>query len=399
MEKCSGASGNQDGGDPSLFIEIPCTFQKWSDGLFFPADHALHEGIPHHKIGGRSILVKKKNFTSGFHTFHDPGSLGSAAAGILCRKAEGVFFVWKIVDKKRNIYIFDKTAIFRAEFLGRGIGNNIFTAITGNMVVNTQFQCVKQGRLAVVAAAYDQCDAAGNAHACDGSSVGQIHGNPQVFRRNKRNGIFHRAGRDAAFPGKDGSIVYKSSQGTLRKFLADIFLVFGELDGFFQTAGVKVPVKERFMHADREKIEEDFFQFGGVDGSAIGRETDKKPGSDAFFRNLAGSTRKNFLTTVTDGDKATFSGAFCTEGIMIYLLFKLSVQEISQCDTGQGILVIFSRKSGVTVGKFHADMRRRCKRISLYVVNRQNVTVKLVCTPQGLVCGITFAVDAVKKLF
>ena len=67
----------------------------------------------------------------------------------------------------------------------------------------------------------------------------------------------------------------QSSQGTLRKFLADIFLVFGELDGFFQTAGVKVPVKERFMHADREKIEEDFFQFGGVDGSAIGRETDK----------------------------------------------------------------------------------------------------------------------------
>ena len=300
VEKCSGTSCNQNGGDPCLFIEIPCTFQKWSDGLFFPADHTLHERIPYHKVGGRSILVKKKNFTSGFHTFHDPGSLGSAAAGILCRKAEGVFFVWKIVDKKRNIYIFDKTAIFRAEFLGRGIGNNIFTAITGNMVVNTQFQCVKQGRFAMVAAAYDQCDAAGNAHACDGSSVGQIHGNSQVFRRNKGNGIFHRAGRDAAFPGKDGPIVYKGSQGTLRKFPADIFLVFGKLDRFFQTVGIKVPVKERFMHADREKIEEDFFQFGGVDGSAIGRETNEKTGSDAFFRNLAGGTCKNLLTTVTD---------------------------------------------------------------------------------------------------
>ena len=54
------------------------------------------------------------------------------------------------------------------------------------------------------------------------------------------------------------------------------------------------------MHADREKIEEDFFQFGGVDGSAIGRETNEKTGSDAFFRNLAGGTCKNLLTTVTD---------------------------------------------------------------------------------------------------
>ena len=369
VEKCSGTSCNQNGGDPCLFIEIPCTFQKWSDGLFFPADHTLHERIPYHKVGGRSILVKKKHFTSGFHTFHDPGSLGSAAAGILCRKAEGVFFVWKIVDKKRNIYVFDKTAILRAELLGRGIGNDIFTAITGNMVVNTQFQCVKQGRLAVVAAAYDQCDAAGNAHACDGSSVGQIHGNPQVFRRNKGNGIFHRAGRDAAFPGKDGPIVYKGSQGTLRKFPADIFLVFGKLDRFFQTVGIKVPVKERFMHADREKIEEDFFQFGGVDGSAIGRETNEKTGSDAFFRNLAGGTCKNLLTTVTDGDQAAFSGSFCTEGIMIYLLFKLAVQKIPQRDAGQGILIIFFRKFGVPVGKFHADMRRRGKRISLYVVN------------------------------
>ena len=54
---------------------------------------------------------------------------------------------------------------------------------------------------------------------------------------------------------------------------------------------------------------------------------------------------------------------------MIYLLFKLAVQKIPQRDAGQGILIIFFRKFGVPVGKFHADMRRRGKRISLYVVN------------------------------
>ena len=101
-------------------------------------------------------------------------------------------------------------------------------------------------------------------------------------------------------PGKDGPIVYKGSQGTLRKFPADIFLVFGKLDRFFQTVGIKVPVKERFMHADRGENRRGFFQFGGVDGSAIGRETNEKTGSDAFFRNLAGGTCKNLLTTVTD---------------------------------------------------------------------------------------------------
>ena len=51
---------------------------------------------------------------------------------------------------------------------------------------------------------------------------------------------------------------------------------------------------------------------------------------------------------------------------MIYLLFKLAVQKIPQRDAGQGILIIFFRKFGVPVGKFHADMRRRGKRISLY---------------------------------
>ena len=84
---------------------------------------------------------------------------------------------------------------------------------------------------------------------------------------------------------------------------------------------------------------------------------------------------------------------------MIYLLFKLAVQKIPQRDAGQGILIIFCRKSGVSVGKLHTDVRGRGKRIPLHVVNGQNITVKLVCTPQGLVCGIAFAVDAVKKLF
>ena len=50
MEKSSGASGNQDSGDLCLFIEIPRTFQKWSDGLLFPADCLLYTSIKKLKV-------------------------------------------------------------------------------------------------------------------------------------------------------------------------------------------------------------------------------------------------------------------------------------------------------------------------------------------------------------
>lgn len=52
VEKGSGTSGNQNSGDPGFLVQIPGTFQKRCDGLFFTEDHSLHKSIPNHKIGG-----------------------------------------------------------------------------------------------------------------------------------------------------------------------------------------------------------------------------------------------------------------------------------------------------------------------------------------------------------
>ena len=42
----------------------------------------------------------------------------------------------------------------------------------------------------MVAATYDQGDAAGNAHACDGSSVGQLHGTLRLSGETKGTEFF-----------------------------------------------------------------------------------------------------------------------------------------------------------------------------------------------------------------
>ena len=71
VEKCTGASGYQNCGNPGFFIEISGTFQKRSDRFFFTGDDFLHEGVPHHKIGRGGIFIQQKNFASGFDSFHN----------------------------------------------------------------------------------------------------------------------------------------------------------------------------------------------------------------------------------------------------------------------------------------------------------------------------------------
>ena len=97
------------------------------------------------------------------------------------------------------------------------------------------------------------------------------------------------------------------------QFLADVFLVFGKFDSLFQPAGIQIPVKKCFVDTYREKIKEDFFKLGRVDGAAISRESDEETGCDAFFGHFAGCACKNFLTAVADRDQTAFSGAFCPE--------------------------------------------------------------------------------------
>lgn len=100
---------------------------------------------------------------------------------------------------------------------------------------------------------------------------------------------------------------------------------------------------------------------------------------------------------MTDRNQTAFSGAFCPEGVAADLLLKLAVKKIAKCDAGKGIFVILRRKSGIPVSKFHTDMRRRSKGISLHMVNGQNISVKLVSTTKRFVCRIAFSVNRMKQ--
>ena len=69
-------------------------------------------------------------------------------------------------------------------------------------------------------------------------------------------------------------------------------------------------VEKGLLYTDRKKIKENLFQFSGVDRSSVCRKSDKETGDDFFFCDLTGGTFENFLSAVTDGDQATFAGAF-----------------------------------------------------------------------------------------
>ena len=132
---------------------------------------------------------------------------------------------------------------------------------------------------------------------------------------------------------------------------------------------IDISVKESFLHADREKVEEDFFQRCGVDRSSVGRKTDEETGSDPFFCDLAGGPLQDFLPTVAHRDQTALAGAFGTEGVVADLFFKLSGKVVRQSDMGNMIPVILTRKSRSFVRNPYTDMRRRSKRIPLYVVD------------------------------
>ena len=341
MKERAGASGHQDGGDICFFIQITGPFQKRGDRFLFPGDHFLHERIPDHEIGGGSVFIQKEDTASGLDPFHDPGSLGSAAAGILCRKTAGVFFVGKIVDKKRNIHVFDKTPVLGTEFQSGVVRDHILSSVPGNVVVNSQFQGVQEGGFAVVSAAHNEGDTAGDPHAGDFASMRKIQSDPERFRRPERHGILHGKRRDSAFSGKNRSVGHERRKGKLFQAAADIPLVFRKKNGLLQRGGAEISVIKRFFHTDGKKFKKDLFQFRRVDGAPVGRESDKKTGYDLFVRDLAGCPGENLLAAAADRDQAAFARTFCLESETVDLPRELPGEEVAEGSAGDGVFMIF----------------------------------------------------------
>ena len=73
VEEGPGAACHQNGGDPRFFIQVPCPLQEGRDGLLVPADHLLHELVPHHEVGGGGVLVNQEKPGARFNPLHHRG--------------------------------------------------------------------------------------------------------------------------------------------------------------------------------------------------------------------------------------------------------------------------------------------------------------------------------------
>ena len=120
------------------------------------------------------IFINEKQTGTCLHALHNSCGLGGAAACVRGRKAVGIFLVGKVINEHGDIHILNKTSILRAQLHCCLVRNDIFSSVTGDVVVHPGFQGVQQGGFSVVAAAYDQGDAHWNAHACDLSFVRKI---------------------------------------------------------------------------------------------------------------------------------------------------------------------------------------------------------------------------------
>ena len=261
------------------------------------------------------------------------------------------------------------------------------------MVVYTEFQSIQKRRFAMVAAAHDQGNAARDSHAGDFSLMRKSHGDTQRFRGDKRDGIFHWPGRNPAFSRKNGAVSDKGDKISDRELVSDTALILSKKNSIFQFFMVCIFVEKGLLYTDRKKIKENLFQFSGVDRSSICRKSDKETGDDFFFCDLTGGTFENFLSAVTDGDQATFARAFCTEGIVDDLFFKLSGEIVGKGHAGDGIFIIFFRKTGCFVRNPDTDVRGRGKRVSLYMVNGENIIIELIAAFQSFVGRVAFFVD------
>ena len=85
--------------------------------------------------------------------------------------------------------------------------------------------------------------------------------------------------------------------------------------------------------------------------------------------NLAGTSVQNFLSTAGNGEKTAFPGTFGFKIIVFKLRGKLTSQKILKCDARAVPFIVGWWKCSYFMQNFYMQARRRCKRVSLYMVN------------------------------
>ena len=141
----------------------------------------------------------------------------------------------------------------------------------------------------MVSATCNKGNADRNSHSGDFSLVRKLHLYTKRGRREKRNAVFHRLLGHAALSWENGVVCHKCHQVFSGKLFADIILVLSQKNSCFQGFLIQVSVVQRFFYTKGKKFKENFFQFPGINGSAIGREAHSEAHGDFFFGNLTGA--------------------------------------------------------------------------------------------------------------
>ena len=295
MKIGAAAAHHQNGGNAALLVKIPGPLQKRRDGLFFPGDDLLHQLVPDHKVGGRSVLINEKYPAARTDSFYYISRLGRAAAGIQRGKGSRIFSAGQVVDKQGNVRVCDLPAFLRPQLQRAVICDDQLPAIPVHMVVHAPLQRLQKGGFAVIAAACDEGNAFGNAHARHCTPMGQGQGHLQRFRRLKRHCLLHGQVGYPALPGQDRAVGHKRHQVSIFQFLPDGCLILGQEIHLFHFLFRQIPVNQRLLHTFGQKIKENLLQFTRIDGSAVGRETHLEPQRDALAVNGTGRSLQNLL--------------------------------------------------------------------------------------------------------
>ena len=164
MKIRSRTTGNQNRGD-SLCITQPLhTLNEWCDRFLIAVDYPLHQFIANHKVCGTGILIDQKQVTSRFQCFDDISGLRSTSTGIFRIKGMGILVVRQIIDKERNVCVFDASTVLGTDLYCVISGDHIFSSVSRNMVIDTQFERFKQSGFAVITATHDQRDTTRDSH-------------------------------------------------------------------------------------------------------------------------------------------------------------------------------------------------------------------------------------------
>src|SRR5699024_2265807 len=133
-------------------IKTADSFDQRRDRFLMAAYDSLHQFVPDHKVRSAGILIDQQKRSACFHGIYSIGCLGSTSAGVFRGKRSCIFTIWKIIDEKRNIGAADTPSILSPQFKGGVVGNDIFPAVSGDMVVDAQLQRLQQSGFSVVSA-------------------------------------------------------------------------------------------------------------------------------------------------------------------------------------------------------------------------------------------------------